>query len=94
MDPAKPLERKSVLNQKLGQTPKVPLPPIAKKDQLPPADSEKAAKKAASKSGGQAFQIVFDDYSDQLKTKKYSKFSSLVKNDPKLPRQTINPRYN
>ena len=85
LEPAKPIERKSVLNQKLGQLPSEPLPPIQ-----PKANSN--ADKSANSKNATAFQVVFDDNSDGVKTKKYSKFSSMLRPNKKLPSQKIDDR--
>ena len=86
LEPAKPIERKSVLNQKLGQLPSEPLPPIQ-----PKANSN--ADKSANSKNATAFQVVFDDHSDGVKTKKYSKFSSMRRPNKKLPSQKIDDRW-
>ena len=85
LEPAKPIERKSVLNQKLGQLPSEPLPPIQ-----PKANSNDD--KSANSKNATAFQVVFDDHSDGVKTKKYSKFSSMLRPNKKLPSQKIDDR--
>ena len=85
LEPAKPIERKSVLNQKLGQLPSEPLPPIPSKP--------KNEDKSANNKNATAFQVVFDENSDGVKTKKYSKFSSMMRpNKSKLPSQKIDDR--
>ena len=84
LEPAKPIERKSVLNQKLGQLPKEPLPPIKQNDKKPKED--KSAKNST------AFQVVFDENTEGMKTKKYSKFSSLMRPSKKLPSKKIDDR--
>ena len=85
LDPAKPMERKSIMNQKLLQPSKEPLPPIQPK--------ETTKKEISAKNTGQAFEVVFDENSDQLKTKKYSKFSSIrKKRDIRLASEKIDER--
>ena len=71
------------MNQKLLQPSKEPLPPIQPKE----------TKKEISAKNGQAFEVVFDENSDQLKTKKYSKFSSIrKKRDIRLASEKIDER--
>jgi len=88
LEPAKPIERKSVLNQRLGQLPSEPLPPIQ-----PKANTNKIEDKSANSKNATAFQVVFDENSDGIKTKKYSKFSSILRPNKKLPSQKIDDRY-
>lgn len=85
LEPAKPLEKKSVLNQKLGQPAKEPLPPIAKNNKPSP-------EKKSNNGQTVSYQVVFDD-ADNMKTKKHSKFSSLSMRNAKLPAQKIDERY-
>ena len=89
LEPAKPIERKSVLNQKLGQHPSEPLPPIQPKAK---ANTNKIEDKSANSKNATAFQVVFDENSDGIKTKKYSKFSSILRPNKKLPSQKIDDR--
>ena len=73
------------MNQKLGQPTKDPLPPIQ------PKEAKKADNSAKN---GQAFEVTFDGNSDKLKTKKYSKFSSIKKTrDIRLASEKIDERY-
>ena len=73
------------MNQKLGQSTKDPLPPIQ------PKEAKKADNSAKN---GQAFEVTFDEKSDKLKTKKYSKFSSIKKTrDIRLASEKIDDRY-
>ena len=73
------------MNQKLGQPTKDPLPPIQ------PKEAKKAENSAKN---GQAFEVTFDGNSDKLKTKKYSKFSSIKKTrDIRLASEKIDERY-
>lgn len=82
LEPAKQMEKKSAMNQKLlGPLP--PLPPI-KTVNKPDDNKAKSAKKV------QAYQVVFDD--DQIKTKKYSKFSGIQKRDIRLHSEKIDNR--
>ena len=86
LDPAKPFATKSVLKEKIAKISKDPLPPIS-------SNHPKDAKKDKSAKNGQAFEVVFDENSDQLKTKKYSKFSGLKKTkNIRLASQTIDDR--
>ena len=87
LEPAKPIERKSVLNQRLGQLPSESLPPIQ-----PKANTNKIEDKSANSKNATAFQVVFDENSDGIKTKKYSKFSSILRPNKKLPSQKIDDR--
>ena len=88
LDPAKPLAPKSELNQKLGKISKDPLPPIPSKN-----ESKKDAKKDKRAKNGKAFEIVLDETSDEMKTKKYSKFSGIQKNkNIRLASQKIDER--
>ena len=73
------------MNQKLGESTKDPLPPIQ------PKEAKKADNSAKN---GQAFEVTFDGNSDKLKTKKYSKFSSIKKTrDIRLASEKIDERY-
>ena len=73
------------MNQKLGEPTKDPLPPIQ------PKEAKKAENSAKN---GQAFEVTFDENSDKLKTKKYSKFSSIKKKrDIRLASEKIDDRY-
>ena len=73
------------MNQKLGQPAKDPLPPILPKE---------TPKQENSANKNKAFEVVFDENTDELKTKKYSKFSSIKKKrDIRLASEKIDERY-
>ena len=63
----------SELMKKIGQISKEPLPPIKQ------INDEKSAKKSTS--NNQAFTVVFDDNSNKMKMKKYSKYQGIPKRD-------------
>ena len=73
MEPAKNKPSTTELMKKIGQISKEPLPPIKQ------INDEKSAKKSTS--NNQAFTVVFDDNSNKMKMKKYSKYQGIPKRD-------------
>ena len=77
LDPAKNAPSKAELTQKIGQMlSKDPLPPI--KNNNSKNDKDKSAKISKN---GQAFTVVFDENSEKMKMKKYSKFQGIPKRE-------------
>ena len=73
LEPAKNKPSTTELMKKIGQISKEPLPPIKQ------INDEKSAKKSTS--NNQAFTVVFDDNSNKMKMKKYSKYQGIPKRD-------------
>ena len=91
LDPAKPRPSNSELHKKIlvGTGPTDPLPPIdSGKNGL---IASKSAKNKEKSGNAVSYQVVFDD-DDKLKTKKYSKFSSMKKRDVRLASERIDER--
>ena len=80
LDPAKNGPSKAELTKKINQSlTQEPLPPIKGKENDKNNDKNKGAK--TNKNTGQAFTVVFDEHSDKLKMKKYSKYHGIPKRD-------------
>ena len=82
LDPAKNGPSKAELTKKISQSlTKEPLPPIKGKENDDKNNDKNNKGAKTNKNTGQAFTVVFDEHSDKLKMKKYSKYHGIPKRD-------------